>query len=442
MKALREWLRVAEAIRTTCRNLPEFDTLICEQKQRLAAAGGRTVPENLLLDAWSGLDQAELRILFQERFPGGRGQYDPGPDVLYLPLAREQCRIALRYRDDKIVTIEPGEAFDKSQWEAICTEIESSVLKRPQKVGRGLSFNTHLVRGSWRGAKSGIQILPPPDKAPLAREGSQTPFILEFPIQEAGSWPVTNYRRMCEHRKLTLVLNLLLIGRTTLLPDRRREFWAHLSGLEFKWVSEWYDADIGNLIVNELSPPAAQSLTELASAQYYESGIGLDGQGLRVPDDLDDSLWRYQNLPLDLKSKFDRATYWMSMAARQWTDSMSASFASLVSAVESLTDENVKHNVYCEKCNENRSHDVPGVREKFRAFFEKYVPDPGSRKLRNKMYDVRSQILHGSELMRLDQEQAFLIRDLRSEEQLELNEELWGLTQTAARNWLKGQPSE
>src|SRR4051812_18038317 len=33
--ALREWIGVAEAVRATCLNLPEFDALIRHQKQRL-----------------------------------------------------------------------------------------------------------------------------------------------------------------------------------------------------------------------------------------------------------------------------------------------------------------------------------------------------------------------------------------------------------------------
>jgi hypothetical protein len=95
------------------------------------------------------------------------------------------------------------------------------------------------------------------------------------------------------------------------------------------------------------------------------------------------------------------------MASRQWEDSMSASYASLVSAAEALTPEHgTKHSVYCDKCGENRTHDVPGATEKFRSFFEKYTPDTGLRKRRSKMYGLRSKILHGSDLMQLDQGRA------------------------------------
>jgi hypothetical protein len=71
---------------------------------------------------------------------------------------------------------------------------------------------------------------------------------------------------------------------------------------------------------------------------------------------------------------------------------MSASYASLVSAAEALTTEDgTKHSVYCDKCGENRTHDVPGATEKFRLFFEKYTPGQGLKERRSRMYGLRSK---------------------------------------------------
>jgi hypothetical protein len=401
------------------------------------------VEQNLLRDTWADLDQSDLRLLLEERI-GGPGQYDGSLDVLYLPLAREQCRVSLTYKGAKIVAIEPGAAFNSQKWEQICAEIETSILTGPQKVGREFSFSTFRVEGWWRGPRSGVQILALPDSAPRGDGGADDPFILEFPIQDAGLLPITNHRRIREHRKLTLLLNLLLAGTTKFLPDRRRHFWACVqfgAAPEFKWVSEWYSADLGQAVVNELSPPTGKKLEELEPDRYYKE-VGHDGRGLRVPSDLDELICRYQNLPPTLQAKFDRATYWLSMASRQWEDSMSASYASLVSSAEALTtEESSKHSVYCEQCKENRSHDVPGATEKFRAFFEKYTPDPGLRERRSKMSGLRSKILHGSDLMQLDQGRAFGW-DPPWWNEREMNTELWTLMRIAARNWLMDLPSE
>ena len=187
--------------------------------------------ENLLRDTWADLNQVDLRLLLKERIGEGRGQYDGDENVIHLPLAREKCRVSLTYKGAKIVAIKPGTAFDRQEWNDICAEIEGPILKGPRKIGREFSFSTDRVDGWWRGERSRVQILPPPEGAPLMYEGADNPFVLEFPIQDAGVWPTTNYsitnqRRRREHQNLTLLLNLLLIGTTKFLRERPRHFWA------------------------------------------------------------------------------------------------------------------------------------------------------------------------------------------------------------------------
>jgi hypothetical protein len=295
-------------------NLPQpgrFDALIRHQKLCL---GDEIMAENLLRDSWADLDQADLRLLLQERI-GRPGQYDGDENVIHLPLGREQCRVSLTYKGAKIVAIEPGLAFDRQEWDRICAEIEGPIMKGPLRVGRDISFNTKGVEGWWRGERSGVQILPAPESAPRANEGADNPFILEFPIRDAGVWPTTNYpitnqRRGREHKKLTLLLNLLLAGTTKFLRERPRHFWAnvHFGGeSKCEWVQEWYLADFGQIVVQELSAPVGEKLGEIESEKYYKEAVGLDGCGLRVPDDLDESICRYQSLPAALQAKFDRA---------------------------------------------------------------------------------------------------------------------------------------
>jgi hypothetical protein len=220
------------------------------------------------------------------------------------------------------------------------------------------------------------------------------PFILEFPIREASLPPVTNHRRIREHRRLTLLLNLLLVGTTRFLPDRRRHYWANVrpdGEPEIKWVQEHYFAKMGEPTASELSSPTGDKLVEVASNEYY-TAPSFNELGLLVPDDLDKSICRYRSLSPALREKFDRATYWMSMASRQWEDSMSVSFASLVLSVEALTDKGTRHYVHCEECKKKVPHDVPGATENFRAFFERYAPEPDLEKRRGEMYKMRSGI--------------------------------------------------
>jgi hypothetical protein len=167
---------------------------------------------NLLRTTWTQLDSHELRLLLNERIKGP-GQYDgreANPHRIHLPLAGSDCLVTLTYSGQVIASVEPGQAFDQSRWDAIAEEIETRVLTGSEKIGREYSFCSHRVLGSWRGDLSGVQILPPHPEAPTApNECADHPFILEFPIRDASCWAITNDRRMRGHRRLTLMLNTL-----------------------------------------------------------------------------------------------------------------------------------------------------------------------------------------------------------------------------------------
>ena len=406
--------------------------------------------KNLLLETWADFHSHELRLLLDRRI-GGPGQFDGrdiNPNKFYLPLARKSCRVALTYQGRNIIAVEPGPAFDPTEWQRIADEIESAILIGPSKVGREYSFSSFRVPGSWRGARSGVQILPPPPQAPRAPvEMAEHPFILEFPMIGAPHdlWPITNYRRMREHRRLTLLLNVLLTARTRFEAHRSGHFWAYIPAAEgsggkgeSQWLQQFFCAPLGAPVIDALSTPVAENLAEVEPEDYY-ANTGHDGNPLRLPADLDESLCLYLDLTEKNRAKFDRAAFWMDKASRLWPISVSSSFASLVSAVEALTDRGTKHWVYCEKCGTDTSHEVPGATERFRLFFETFAPGDTQRKRRSQMYNLRSDIVHGSDLMRMDQELAFGW-DPPGWRERELHDELWSITRLALRNWLKNAP--
>jgi hypothetical protein len=380
---------------------------------------------NLLRRHWGHLDPHELRTLLDHRI-GQPGQYDgrdANPNRLYLPLAGAECRVILTFSGREIISIEPGHGFDRSQWEAIANEIDASILTGPVVIGREYSFSSHRVQGSWLGPRSGVQILPPHPGSPLAPvESAEHPFIIEFPIQKSDFWPITNHRRNREHRNLTLLLNVVLRSRLNVQARRQSHFWGVIplaeGGFETRWVQNSYFGKLEQCVLDSHSPPADQPLEVIESDLYYTQVTGIDGKGLRVPNDLDDLICKYQSLAPKRRAEFDRMAFWLDHASRQWSFSMSASFAALVSAVESLINQ-----------------DGPGSTQRFRDFFETYAPGATLVTRRSRMYRLRSNILHGSELMAMDQDVAFGWDPPWLNER-ELHEELWTVTQTAARNWL------
>ncbi len=399
---------------------------------------------NLLQSSWTDLEDTELRFILYEHI-GRPGQYNhrnSNPNIFYLPLAGPSCQIKLIFSAQKqIAHIEPGPAFDATQWEQVVKEIQRS---GPYKVGRDCSFSSFRVNGSWRGERSGVQILPPPADAPRAPvEMAKHPFIIEYPVKVSDLSSITNFRRMREHRRLTLLLNVLLAGNTAIQPRRPRHLWAivHEDGVtphEVKWVQEFYFAKIGDTVRDELSSLVSETLEEVDSETYFARVVH-DGRGLQVPADLDDSICCYMGLSKLNADKFDRAIFWMDLASRQWNISVSASFAALVSAIESLTGRGESHSFKCPICDKPTQHEMPGATRRFKDFFEIYAPDPTLAQRRDDMYSLRSGILHGSNLMQIDQDLAFGW-DPPMWNESKLHNELWGMTRLALRNWLKNPP--
>jgi hypothetical protein len=222
------------------------------------------------------------------------------------------------------------------------------------------------------------------------------------------------------------MLNTVLAGGTTLQNSRSDHLWGcfYRDGKqEVQWVQSSYFAPLGECVLDAPSPLAAERLEVIPANRYFDEVQGLDGRGLRLPSDLDESISRYYQLPTVRREEFDRAAYWLHMSSRLWTTSMSLSFGSLVSAVESLINQR-----------------GPGSTARFRNFLERYAPGVSQEAHRNEMYEVRSGIFHGSDLMTLDLDISYGW-DPPWWNERELHEELSRLTRSVIRSWLRNPPT-
>jgi hypothetical protein len=396
---------------------------------------------NLLKPEWSALESDDLRVLIENRIGGpGQSSGEPGDHRFYLPLAGAACRVAVRFAGTNISAVEPGPAFDALQWSQITDAVDALVHTEPTKIGRNVAFSAIRVTGCWRGERSGVQILPAPADAPaVPTEMGEHPFVLEFPMHADAAWPVMNMRRLREHRRLALLLNVLLVGGTRVETRQTEHVWAYVDptgpNAHSQWLQRSYFTNIGEVVVDAHSSPGCEPMEVRPPEEYYAQ-IGLDGSALRVPSDLDESICRYRDLAPEFRERFDRALIWLDNASRAWTSSMSSSFASLVSAIEALTVRGAVHRVYCAECNAERDHDVPGPTALFKNFFETYAPGLSQRKQRDQMYRLRSRILHGDELIAFDEGRA-IGWDPPWSNQNDLHRELWTITRIAMRNYLR-----
>jgi hypothetical protein len=402
------------------------------------------VSKSLWTDSIGRTDPHELRLILDHRIgqPGQYGGSDAPSTRFYLPLAGTACEVVLIFSNDAIVGLETGPAFDESKWNDVLNDI--SALQSPpiRQIARQYSFCSFRVNGYWTGRRSLVQILPPPDDAPRADvEIADHPFILEYPFDVTGISPVDDDRRLRQHRRIANVLNVLLRCRIS-VPSRQSEhLWASVrrhdgSTSDVRWVQRFFFSKLGRIQVDQLSVPEVEQLERIDSDTYYGGLHGHDGKPLRVPDDLDDSIVLYHSLSPSRRDMFDRAAYWFELASRLWATSISLSFTALVSCIEAFLKRGEIHNITCSACGKPTQHEAPGATERFRSFVEQFAPGTALRKRRNEMYRLRSEILHGSRLMLFD-EWRNVGWDPPYWNQRELHAELWTLTETVLRNWLK-----
>lgn len=199
-------------------------------------------------------------ILLHEHM-GGAWQGDISvrkPSKLYIPRFGQRVGSCSNLTVPRSSRLNRAKAFDKMQWDQIGKEIEDSVLKGPSGIGREYSFSGRRVIGSWRGQRSGVQILPPPRDLPsVPTESGDHPFILEFPLMRPHLDLLTNHTRLRKHRDLMLLRNILLVGGVKGM-GRSTHCWA---GTE--WAQQWFSPTLNQYITDALSVPATTQLEEL-----------------------------------------------------------------------------------------------------------------------------------------------------------------------------------
>ena len=373
-------------------------------------------PENLL--TWSNPNVGELLVLLYERMKGTwQGNIlVKEPAELYIPMGKAECRVKLTFDGPKLKTIQPGPAFNRREWEQIREEIERST-SGPMTVGREFSFSGRPVMGSWKGARSGVQICPPPANVGQLPELSgidDHAFILEFPLMDAGVPAVTNHRRIRKARDLTMLLNLFLAGGTRYTES---------------------SPTLPNFLTNSLSPPSPTQL-EVLERKSYDKILGDDGGGLRIPSDLDDAICTYEALTDSKREKLDRSLFWFSTLKDIRNVSVSASFAAMVSATEAMTSRSVPHAILCPDCHRPTEHEVPGSTKLFKNFLATYAPGASASRDRDLMYNLRSEVVHGEHLVELDREIPIMGWTPSGFKEVERYGGLWNLTRTALQNWL------
>ena len=264
-----------------------------------------------------------------------------------------------------------------------------------------------------------FQILPP-DKAAPRLAWAHHPLIIEycFDTPEVRSYPLTGSDNLrgriphfitiaeAAHEKLQELLRLLCVvtnfrffvygaDQAWFVPiDVEEEIAAPRSVV---WGQEFYHYPGFEGEITEFSAPTCSSMnTEDPQSYYNRRGMG-SRDPVDLPGSVDDTIFKYFQLDDEARESFVSSATLFSNGIDIWSKMASLSFAAFISSIETLTayDHRDAKAGTCSTCGQRQYK----VMCRFREFIRDYgSSDPSFKKIANRLYKRRSEILHEGSL--------------------------------------------
>jgi hypothetical protein len=217
------------------------------------------------------------------------------------------------------------------------------------------------------------------------------------------------------------------------------------SNMSTEWAQLGYVYSGLKGTMDDFSPVEGLSPMERVPSQtYYSSTPARSLNPLTLPDNLEQSLDKAFALDKPTWRKFFMACSWYAQYRHTWEESHSSAFIALVTALECLAQEKE----VCRNCNqpllENDEDICPScgqpryrVTKHFQDFLKKYFPYIDQfPKEKKTLYQVRSQLAHGMDLLQADLEPWKFLFDAKVQEQDSLQRNLYFIVGVAIYNWL------
>jgi hypothetical protein len=343
-----------------------------------------------------GVEHHELVSVLSPHFGGS--VHDTDRRVTLFPTHPPHA-LRLEYNRD----LEPTGAFaeetlTEKDIETVWVELNRNYF---ESAGTGICQTVLLVSGpmdGWWRYRDRFQIVPVPPAAPRPNFlMAAFPFLLEFTYNRSPDEFVSGRRRQRDGYRLSLVLSALIRRSITwhLATEvgNRRHAWVQLPNSGGVWnvvyCSMTYDhASIRHLPETFTPTGELPPIPLVPAEQYYRPGYIRGGDGLELPDDLEESFDIFFALPGRLQDRFLQASYWLHQTNR--VDSFSGIFLHTIQAIESLAWQ-PRTQTFCPRCNKP---DGPGPTRLFNDFLDRFAP--GAIEGRRVLYNVRSGLSHGS----------------------------------------------
>ena len=429
-------------VRLTRKNNSKLTASKFDSSEALALHDNMDLKSYLFADR---LEQAELERVILGHFGSATSEGD------HTTYRRNGSEAWLRIEYTKkhaIRDLMTSANFPESDIRALRDRIRAELVDGQEtKVAQVTCFAYNQATGSVRGFVRGVdfQMMPlPPGNATVGMNYGRHPFMLEVTYRTSPNFMIRYGRVQRSATTVVRLLNLLLASPIEMLPR----------STDYAWVVDPQESD-GNVdtksrymqlgyfpvglsvSIEKFSDPSGMSpMSRVPANEYYSlRGIAL-GRPLSLPDTFDESLKIVSQLPTRSYNKLFTALTFFAMSHGVWHESRSASYASLVAAIEALLPESKTES--CKRCGQP----VYRISNRFREFLSQHAP--GSEQARDRkalqetFYELRSGLAHGTKVLQSDLEPwTFFHRKGDAED--EIHRRLQEVVRIAISSWLRGQ---
>jgi hypothetical protein len=352
--------------------------------------------------------------------------------------------------DGSVKNILISKNFPQQELNQIEQKIQETLLaNHGEIIGQVVGFCGEKISGYFK-YKDLFQILPVPDISPKPDVGfADHPFILEVKFKKSTDFIFNNSRKMEKAIIYSRLLNQLVNQRIWLGSRYGQSAWAYhntddLNNLTSKWTQLGYVPKglVGNS--GQFSPIDTLKPIEREEYNKYYSFIYRSSDVFKLPDNLELSFDKVFSLDELKWKKFFMACSWFSQHSFTWQESHSSAFIELVTALECLAQEKdvckecnqplLESEGICKSCGQPRYH----ITKHFQQFLKTYVPSINNYpQAKRTIYQIRSQLAHGMDLLQADLEPWNFMMDAKQGEQRQLQSDLFFIARTAIYNWLQ-----
>jgi len=402
-------------------------------------------------DLWTSLlaDQVpedELQSVLNMHFGGSR-QVDESRIEFsrHSEEGEDHVALILTYKAATLQKIDAGPALTAEDVAQVSQRVRQASLGDEFEVDRTWLFSSLRVDGWWR-FQDRLQILPPPANAPsIPYAVGMHPFVLEVAVRKSEDPLIRQIRWHRAQREAGLLLGVFIHGNLRLPVEVSTKHWMLVpegsleapASVASRYLQEGFVVDGFLLAAPAFAPTEAMPAIPTADDVRYYSVAGLEaGKKMILPESLATLLTAYYSLTAASRRAFLRSCYWFHHSRVVYSVSGSASYLALISAIESLSPD--EHGPPCP----NPDCQKPlgkGPTARFRDFLETFAPGLATKPQRGRLYELRSQLVHGGHLMRRDVEGGWA--GLRPDATAEMTDadRAAMVTRIALISWLIGQ---